>query len=160
MAQTGSTEIGFTPYHDAWKNSNVPQPEKAGQTHQKGAIVQLSGGYAITSGTGTLSTGYGIAISAGQDLDADGDADMPIWPFKQGEKIVATLNGVYLQTYNGTTAKVAQASGGIPTLTVEVSSGMKFRIVKPAPGWNVGDTNARVIAIPFDSFIEQGGGNE
>lgn len=159
MAQTGRTDIGLAPHPDTYV-LNVPQKEKAGQTFAKGAVLQLSSGYLNGEATGTLSTGYGIAMYEGQDLDNDGDEAASVFRFEQGKMYEGTLNGVYAQTYNGTTAKLAQASGGIPTFTVEVSSGMKWRIVGTAPGWNVGDTNARIYAIPFDSFIEQGGGNE
>lgn len=159
MAKTGRTDLGLSP-HPATYVLNVPQAEKAGQVFAAGAVLQLSSGYLIGSATGTLSTGYGIAIDSGQDLAADGDAKASIYRFEQGAMYEGTLNGVLAQANIGTTAKLAQASGGIPTFTVETGGTQKWRIVGPAPGWEVGDTNARIYAIPFDSFIEQGGGNE
>lgn len=159
MAKTGRTDIGLSPHPHTYI-LNVPQPEKASQTFASGAVLQLSAGFLIGSGTGTLSTGYGIAIDAGQDFAEDGDGKASNFRFEQGQMYEGTLNGVLAATDIGTTAKLAQAAGGIPTFTVETGGTQKWRIVGPAPGWEVGDTNARIYAIPFDSFIEQGGGNE
>lgn len=159
MAKTGRTDIGLA-VHPATYVLNEPQAEKAAQTFAAGAVLQLSSGYLIGSATGTLSTGYGIAMYDGQDLAADGDAKASIFRFEQGKMYEGTLNGVFAQTSIGTTAKIAQASGGIPTFTVETGSDKRWRIQGLAPGWDVGDTNARIYAIPMDSFIEQGGGNE
>lgn len=158
MAKTGVLTIGLAP-HPANYILNVPQAEKAGQTFATGAVLQLSSGYLIGSTTGTLSTGYGIAMDAGQDLATDGEAKATLYRFKQGEMVEGTMNGTFAQTDIGLEATIAQASGGIPTFTQAGSSGT-FRIIGLAPGWDVGDTNARIFAIPMDSFIEQGGGNE
>jgi len=157
-AKTGVLTIGLAP-HPANYILNVPQAEKLGQEHATGAVLQLSSGYLIGSTTGTLSTGYGIAMEAGHDTVADGEVRASIYRFKQGEMVEGTMEGTFAQTDIGLEATIAQAAGGIPTFTQAGSSGT-FRIIGLAPGWNVGDTNARIFAIPMDSFIEQGGGNE
>lgn len=157
-AKTGLLTIGLAP-HPANYILNLPQAEKAAQTFKTGAVLQLSSGYLIGSTTGTLSTGYGIAMNPGQDLASDGAAKASIYRFAQGQMVEGTMNGTFAQTDIGLEATIAQASGGIPTFTQAGSSGT-FRIIGLADGWNVGDTNARIIAIPMDSFIEQGGGNE
>src|SRR5512139_2163579 len=159
MAQTGRTDIGLEPHPNNTLPLNMPQAEKAAQTFAAGAVLQLSSGYLIGSATGTLSTGYGIAMNDGQNLTSDGDAKASIWRFRQGDMYIGTMNGTFAQTDIGLEATIAQASGGIPTFTQAGSSGT-WRIIGLAPGWSVGDTNARIVAIPMDSFIEQGGGNE
>lgn len=158
MARTGRTDIGLAP-HPATYVLNVPSDEKAGETFVSGAVLQMSSGFLTGATTGTLSTGWGIAMLPGQDLDDDGDAKASNYRFEQGKMYEGTLNGVLAQANLGQEATIAQASGGIPTFTAAGSSGT-WRIVGPAPGWAVGDTNARIFAIPMDSFIEQGGGNE
>src|SRR5688572_3496800 len=142
-AQTGLLTIGLAP-HPANSILNIPQAEKAAQVFVTGAVLQLSSGYLIGSATGTLSTGYGIAMEPGQDLAADGDAKASIYRFKQGEMVIGTMNGTFAQTDIGLEATIAQAATGIPTFTQAGSSGT-FRIIGLAPGWNVGDTNARII---------------
>jgi hypothetical protein len=159
MAKTGSTSIGLAP-HPGYEIFNESQAEKAGQVHASGAVAQLGAdGFMIASATGTLSTGYGISMEAGQDLATDGAAKMSLHRFEQGKKYIGTLNGVFAQTDIGSEATIAQASGGIPTFTKTGGTGT-WRIVELIPGWEIGDTNVRIGAIPKDSFIEQGGGNE
>lgn len=157
-AKTGRTDIGLAPYPFG-DILNIPQAEKAAQTFASGAVLQLSSGYLIGSATGTLSTGYGIAIEAGQNLATDGAAKASIYRFQIGRMYIGTMNGTFAQTDIGLEATIAQAAGGIPTFTQAGSSGT-WRIIGLASGWNVGDTNARIVAIPMDSFVEQGGGNE
>lgn len=156
---TGRTDIGLRAINEA--NSEViPMPEAASQTTSViGAIAQLSSGYMIGSGSGDLTSGWGFTIEAFHNVAASGDNKISLMRFRQGEEFEATLNGVLAATDVGTTAKVTQTSG-VPTLTVDTGAGKRFRITRVAPGWAVGDTNARIYAVPFDSFIEQGGGNE
>lgn len=158
-AKTGLLTIGLEPHPNTSLPLNLPQAEKAAQTFAAGAVLQLSSGYLIGSTTGTLSTGYGIAMNDGQNLTSDGDAKASLYRFRPGQAVIGTMNGTFAQTDIGLEATIAQASGGIPTFTQAGSSGT-WRIQGLAPGWDVGDTNARIVAMPMDSFIEQGGGNE
>ena len=154
MAQTGRTDIGVTlaPGNDGL---NEPLDEKAAQTWPIGAIVQESGGYAIVGPDGALTTGYGFAMDEGQDLATDGAAKASIQRFVQGGRYVMTLAGVLDVTDVLAVARVNQTTG-VPLLTIDGAG--TWIVIGPAPGWAHGDTTARVICTPKDSFVEGGGG--
>ena len=160
MAQTGRTDIGFTlPRADAGPNV-YSQPEKASETFPIGAVLQMSSSV-LTAPSGDITSAYGIAINAGQNLASNGDANAEVYRFEQGREYEGTFSGTLaaanLPSGASNTVKVTQTSG-VPVFAAD--AGGKWRVSRAAPGWAVGDTNPRIYAIPFDSFVQAGGGNE
>jgi hypothetical protein len=159
MALTGRTDIGFhtTPSTYAL---NVPQPENAAETFTSGAVLQMVTGE-LTAPSGDITSGYGIAYTVGGNLAADGDDTTGVFRFEQGKMYEGTFSGTLAEANlpggASNIVKVTQTAG-VPLFIAD--AGGKWRVIRATPGWAVGDTNPRIQAIPFDSFIQAGGGNE
>lgn len=156
MAQTGITNVPMSPAPHPYAFVQ-PLPEVSGQTFPHGCIVQQTAGSLAGTGTGVLTSFWGVAVNNGQDLATDGAAKCAAFRFQKGpgHEFIGVLVGVLGTAHMGGTAAVSQNSAGIAVLTfgTGVSASSSVRIQRPAPGWAIGDENALVYFIPLDAAI-------
>lgn len=156
-AQTGKTYVPMQPVRrEAFMQ---PLPEASAQTHPAGAILQTSSGSLISASSNACPTSFwGVAAAAGANSATHGAKNANNFRFQQGpgHEFSGVLAGTLGTANIGATAAISVYSNGFATLTTGtgVSNSSTVRVMRPAPGWNIGDVNAIVYFIPLDAAIQ------
>lgn len=160
VALTGKTNAPAQPTPHAYV-LNTPLPEASAQTFPIGAFLATSAGSLVGAATGGCPTSfYGVAASSGQNLATDGAKPCSNFRFQTGPgfEFQMPLAGVLGTANILGTAAVSINSAGVPILTTGtgVSNSSTVVVQRPAPGWNIGDTNAIVYFIPLQAALQGG----
>jgi hypothetical protein len=130
--------------------------EGSSQTFPTGTLLVLASGYITQASAACHTSIYGVAVSEGQNLAADGDALAEVYRLVRGEAFVATLNGTWAASYRGATCAISQDSNGSVVLCVgtDVSGSSAAHMQDAVAPFTIGDSYPLVTFVPFDATIQ------
>lgn len=154
MVQTGVYGPIFPVDASVYQAGTIELEESASYAGERGTPVVIDANGRVDEAATTPTSLYGISLSEGNNGSA-GANKCQVFPIKKGSRWSIVLDGTLALTDLGTAVGILKDATTGYWYAAVADSGDQVFIHGIAPGWDVGDTKARVIVEFLDTNLQQ-----